>query len=96
MRAGCGRLERGGAGGARGLRPVVRRRLDRDPVPGDFVRSLLPFILLAVAVYTFRKKDLGAVHAPVHSGMTERWWRSASAPPSVSMTASSVRAPAAS
>lgn len=40
-------------------------------VPGDFVRSLLPFILLAVAVYTFRKKDLGSVHAPVHSGWTE-------------------------
>jgi uncharacterized membrane protein YfcA len=40
-------------------------------VPGDFVRSLLPLILLAVAVYTFKKKDLGLVHAPVHSGMTE-------------------------
>lgn len=40
-------------------------------VPGDFVRSLLPLILLAVAVYTFRKKDLGSVHAPVHSGWTE-------------------------
>ena len=43
-------------------------------VPGDFVRSLLPFVLLAVAIYTFRKKDLGSTHAPVHSGMTERWW----------------------
>jgi uncharacterized membrane protein YfcA len=43
-------------------------------VPGDFVRTLLPFILLAVAIYTFRKKDLGSVHAPVHSGMAERWW----------------------
>ena len=43
-------------------------------VPGDFVRVLLPFILLAVAVYTFRKKDLGSVHAPVHSGSAERWW----------------------
>jgi uncharacterized membrane protein YfcA len=40
-------------------------------IPGDFVRSLLPLILLAVAVYTFKKKDLGLVHAPVHSGMTE-------------------------
>jgi uncharacterized membrane protein YfcA len=40
-------------------------------VPGDFVRSLLPLILVAVAVYTFKKKDLGSVHAPVHSGMTE-------------------------
>jgi uncharacterized membrane protein YfcA len=43
-------------------------------VPGDFVRGLLPFILLAVAIYTFRRKDLGSVHAPVHSGSAERWW----------------------
>jgi hypothetical protein len=43
-------------------------------VPGDFVRGLLPFILVAVAIYTFRKKDFGAVHAPVHSGMAERLW----------------------
>ena len=43
-------------------------------VPADFVRALLPFVLLAVAVYTFMKKDLGAVHAPVHSGMAERYW----------------------
>lgn len=41
-------------------------------VPGDFVRSLLPLILVAVAVYTYKKKDLGAVHAPAHSGMNER------------------------
>jgi uncharacterized membrane protein YfcA len=41
-------------------------------VPADFVRSLLPLILLAVAVYTFKKKDFGSVHAPLHSGMTER------------------------
>lgn len=41
-------------------------------VPGDFVRSLLPLILLAVAVYTFKKKDFGSVHAPLHSGMRER------------------------
>jgi uncharacterized membrane protein YfcA len=40
-------------------------------VPGDFVRSLLPLILLAVAVYTFTKKDLGSVHAPLHSGTKE-------------------------
>jgi len=43
-------------------------------VPADFVRTLLPLILLAVAIYTFRKKDLGSVHAPVHSGAAERWW----------------------
>jgi len=41
-------------------------------VPGDFVRSLLPLILVAVAVYTFKKKDFGSVHAPLHSGMRER------------------------
>ena len=41
-------------------------------VPADFVRSLLPIVLVAVAVYTFRKKDFGAVHAPVHSGATEK------------------------
>lgn len=41
-------------------------------VPADFVRTLLPLVLLAVAVYTFRKKDLGSVHAPLHSGSTER------------------------
>ena len=39
---------------------------------GDVIRSLLPVVLLAVAIYTFRKKDFGAVHAPLHSGMTER------------------------
>ncbi|NHZ92578.1 TSUP family transporter [Massilia sp. CCM 8733] len=42
-------------------------------VPADFVRTLLPFVLVAVAVYTFRKKDFGSVHAPLHSGSTERW-----------------------
>ncbi len=42
-------------------------------IPPDFVRGLLPVILVAVAVYTFRKKDFGAVHAPVHSGHTERF-----------------------
>lgn len=42
-------------------------------VPADFVRILLPVVLVAVAVYTFRKKDFGAVHAPVHSGNAERY-----------------------
>ena len=41
-------------------------------VPGDFVRSLLPLVLLAVAIYTFRKKDFGSIHAPVHTGLTEK------------------------
>jgi hypothetical protein len=43
-------------------------------VPSDFFRLLLPFVLLVVAVYTFRKKDLGSVHAPLHSGMREKVW----------------------
>ena len=41
-------------------------------VPADFIRGLLPCVLVAVAVYTFKKKDFGSVHAPLHSGMTER------------------------
>lgn len=41
-------------------------------IPPDFVRSLLPCILVAVAVYTFKKKDLGSIHAPLHSGMAEK------------------------
>lgn len=41
-------------------------------VSPDFVRVLLPFVLVAVAVYTFRKKDLGSIHAPIHSGTRER------------------------
>ena len=40
-------------------------------VPADFVRGLLPFVLVAVAIYTYRKKDFGSIHAPVHSGMRE-------------------------
>jgi uncharacterized membrane protein YfcA len=42
-------------------------------VPPDFLRSLLPFVLIAVAIYTFCRKDLGSVHAPLHSGRRERW-----------------------
>lgn len=43
-------------------------------VPADFVRILLPVVLVAVAVYTFKKKDFGAIHAPVHSGHAERFF----------------------
>jgi uncharacterized protein len=42
-------------------------------VPPDFMRALLPFVLLAVAVYTFKKKDFGRIHAPLHTGSAERW-----------------------
>lgn len=40
-------------------------------IPPDFLRQLLPFILVAVAIYTFRRKDFGTRHAPLHSGMQE-------------------------
>ena len=43
-------------------------------VPADFFRALLPLVLIAVAIYTFKKKDFGSVHAPVHSGNAERWF----------------------
>jgi uncharacterized protein len=38
----------------------------------DFIRKLLPIVLVAVAVYTLNKKDFGSVHAPLHRGMKER------------------------
>ena len=41
-------------------------------IPADFMRLLLPFVLVLVAVYTFWKKDFGNVHAPAHTGMRER------------------------
>lgn len=41
-------------------------------LPTDFIRKLLPFILVAVAIYTYKRKDLGRVHAPLHAGWKER------------------------
>lgn len=41
-------------------------------IPPDFLRKLLPFILVAVALYTLKKKDFGSVHAPAHGGWKER------------------------
>lgn len=41
-------------------------------LPADFMRTLLPLVLIAVALYTFRKKDLGSIHAPLHTGGKER------------------------
>lgn len=38
----------------------------------DFLRLLLPFVLTAVAWYTFKRKDFGAIHAPVHQGRSEQ------------------------
>lgn len=42
-------------------------------VPPDFLRMLLPLLLLLVGLYTFAKKDFGKLHAPVHSGHLERF-----------------------
>ena len=33
----------------------------------DFLRRLLPFVLLAVLLYTLAKKDMGRTHAPRHA-----------------------------
>jgi uncharacterized membrane protein YfcA len=41
-------------------------------VPSDFVRKLLPVVLLAVALYTLWRKDFGSAHAPAHEGWMER------------------------
>lgn len=41
-------------------------------LPSDFLRLLLPILLLVVAIYTFTKKDFGTQHAPLHRGRFER------------------------
>ena len=41
-------------------------------IPPDFLRQLLPFILIAVAIYTFIRKDFGSLHAPAHVGIREK------------------------
>lgn len=41
-------------------------------IPPDFIRKLLPFVLIAVAFYTLKKKDFGRVHAPLHEGRREK------------------------
>lgn len=41
-------------------------------IPPDFLRKLLPFILLAVALYTLKRKDFGSIHEPLHEGIRER------------------------
>ena len=39
----------------------------------DFLRKLLPAVLLAVLIYTVLKKELGRTHAPLFSGAKEVW-----------------------
>lgn len=41
-------------------------------VPPDWLRKLLPFLLVAVLGYTLFKKDLGRAHQPRYAGPTER------------------------
>lgn len=40
-------------------------------ISSDFLRQLLPFILVAVLIYTLAKKELGRHHAPRYSGRAE-------------------------
>jgi uncharacterized membrane protein YfcA len=40
----------------------------------DFMRKLLPVILLSVLLYTVAKKELGRTHAPRYSGRQEILW----------------------
>jgi uncharacterized membrane protein YfcA len=41
-------------------------------IPPDFIRKLLPFVLITVALYTLKKKDFGSIHAPLHQGVKEK------------------------
>lgn len=43
-------------------------------IPTDLIRKALPFVLIAVAVYTWKKKDFGKTHAPLLSGSKEKWF----------------------
>jgi uncharacterized membrane protein YfcA len=45
-------------------------------VSPQFMRRLLPLVLLAVLLYTLAKKDLGRTHAPRFSGRREAFWAS--------------------
>lgn len=40
-------------------------------IPPTYLRKALPFILIAIAIYTFWKKDLGAQSTLLHSGRKE-------------------------
>jgi hypothetical protein len=40
-------------------------------VPSDWLRRAVPFMLAAVSVYTLAVPNLGAVHAPRHTGRRE-------------------------
>lgn len=40
-------------------------------IPTELIRKALPFVLVAVAIYTLRKKDFGQHHVPLLSGSKE-------------------------
>ena len=42
-------------------------------IPPDLMRALVLPLLIVVAIYTFSKKDLGSVHAPLHEGAKEKF-----------------------
>ncbi len=42
-------------------------------VSPEFLRKVLPLVLLAVLLYTLAKKELGRTHAPRFSGSREAW-----------------------
>ena len=42
-------------------------------IPAALMRTLVLPLLVGVAVYTFFKKDLGSVHAPLHEGAKEKF-----------------------
>ena len=42
-------------------------------ISADFLRRLLPAVLLLVLGYTLMRKDMGRHHAPRFEGRTERW-----------------------
>ena len=42
-------------------------------IASDFLRKLLPVVLVLVLLYTLLKKDLGQHHAPRFSGRAEMW-----------------------
>ena len=37
-------------------------------IPTDLIRKLLPFVLILVALYTYKKKEFGRHHSPRHEG----------------------------
>ncbi|MBF5005498.1 sulfite exporter TauE/SafE family protein [Diaphorobacter caeni] len=40
-------------------------------ISGDFLRKLLPFVLICLLLYTLAKKDLGRHHTPLYDGNRE-------------------------